>query len=573
MTALNLNSIPKLITMRKHYLQLLLFVFFSGKMNLKAQVPILSFNQLSVSGLSGPVAVVGSNDGTNRLFIVQQLGTIRILSNGTLLPTPFLNMADSLSVGGERGLLSLVFHPDYRNNRYFFVYYTNTSGDITITRFQTSAADPNVADLTTGVRLISIPKPFSNHNGGTLLFGPDRRLYFGTGDGGSGGDPNNFAQNGNSLLGKLLRLDVDNFNTPPYYSIPSDNPFVSDPNVRDEIFSLGLRNPWRWSFDRQNGDLWIADVGQNAWEEINSIPFANASGVNYGWRCYEGNNTYNATGCQSSSAYSFPVYAYPHNNTTGGFSVTGGYVYRGSQYPAMQGFYICSDYTSGNAFLITPNPLGGFNKYIQSGLPTSIVGFGESEDGELYAVSVSGRLYRVVSNSVTAIALQQFTAVHNNGTTRLKWVADNPGNIQTFDIEYSLDGIRYQSAGRIPAGNGINYSFNHELPIQGIVYYRLKMTGLNNRISYSSVLNVQGTISGSVKIYPTRLSTPQLTLLSGEPVKSVSLVSADGKRLMQNTYNNFTGAMQVNLPSVPKGMYVVQVKTEKGITNQKIVVE
>jgi glucose/arabinose dehydrogenase len=540
---------------------------------MEAQVPILSFNQLSASGLSGPVAVVSANDGSNRLFIVQQLGTVRIYSNGSLLSTPFLNMIDSLSVGGERGLLSLVFHPDYRNNRYFFVYYTNASGDITVTRFQTSATDPNVADLTTGVRLINIPKPFSNHNGGTLLFGPDGKLYFGTGDGGSGGDPNNFAQNGNSLLGKLIRLDVDNFSTPPYYSIPADNPFVTDPNVRDEIFALGLRNPFRWSFDRQNGDFWIADVGQNAWEEVNQVPFANASGINYGWRCYEGDNTYNATGCQSASAYTFPIYSYPHNNTTGGFSVTGGYVYRGSQYPAMQGFYICSDYTSGNAFLITPNASGGFNKYIQAGLPTSIVGFGESEDGELYAVSVSGRLYRVVANSVTPVILQQFTASHSNGSTRLQWIASNPGNLSRFDVEYSLDGVRFQNAGSVTAGNGINYFFTHNFPIQGMAYYRLKMSGLNNRISYSSVLNVQGAINGSVRIYPTRLSTPQITLLSGEPVKSVSLVSADGKRLMQNTYNNFTGAMLVNLPSVPKGMYIVQVKTEKGIVNQKIVVE
>ena len=559
--------------MRKHYLQLFAVLLFLGKTILHAQVPILSFNPVITSGLSGPVAVVNANDGTNRLFIVQQLGTIRIYSNGALLSTPFLNMIDSLSVGGERGLLSLVFHPDFRNNRYFFVYYTNSSGDITVTRFQTSATNPNVADLTTGVRLLNIPKPFSNHNGGTLLFGPDGKLYFGTGDGGSGGDPNNLAQNGNSLLGKLIRLDVDNFNTAPYYSIPTDNPFVTNPNVRDEIFALGLRNPFRWSFDRQNGDLWIADVGQNAWEEINRVPYANASGINFGWRCYEGNNTYNTNGCQSASAYTFPIYAYPHNNTTGGFSVTGGYVYRGSQYPAMQGFYICSDYTSGNAFLITPNASGGFDKYIQSGLPTSIVGFGESEDGELFAISVSGTMYRVVSNSVTPVILQQFTAAHNSGTTRLQWVAANPGNLQLFDIEYSMDGIRFQSAGRIPAGNGINYSFNHDLPIQGIVYYRLKMTGLNNRISYSSVLNVEGTIRGAVRLYPTRLSNRQITLLSGDPVKSIALISADGKRLMQNSYNNFTGAMQVNLPPVPKGIYIVQVMAQRGMTSQKIVIE
>jgi glucose/arabinose dehydrogenase len=538
-----------------------------------AQVPILSFNPVVSTGLSGPLAVVNAKDGSNRLFIVQQNGIVRIFANGAVSSTPFMNMADSLSTGGERGLLSLVFHPNYSSNRYFFVYYTNTAGDITVTRFQTSATNPNLADLTTGVRLLNIPKPFANHNGGTLLFGPDGKLYFGTGDGGSGGDPNNLAQNGNSLLGKLLRLDVDNFSTPPYYSIPADNPFVTDPNVRDEIYALGLRNPFRWSFDRLNNDMWIADVGENAAEEINRVPFASSSGLNYGWRCYEGNGTYNTAGCQPASAYTFPMHTYPRNNTTGGFSVTGGYVYRGSQYPAMQGFYICADYVSGNAFLITPNAQGGYSKYVQSGLPGSIAGFGESEDGELFAVSLSGILYRVVSNSVTPIVLQQFTASHTNGSTSLQWIAPNPASIRQFEVEYSYDGRNFQQAGTVNSGNSIRYSFAHALSIQGLVFYRLKLTGLNNRITYSAVLNVQGAIPNPVKIYPTRLSSPQIIVQSGQPIKQVSLLSVDGKRLMVNTYNQFTGAMQINLPTVPRGVYILQVNTDKETVSQKIIVE
>jgi glucose/arabinose dehydrogenase len=359
-----------------------------------AQTPPVLIYSPVVSGLSSAVDVVNAQDGTNRLFVLRQSGTVRIVSGGVLLPGIFLDIADSISTGGERGLLSIAFHPDFENNRYFFVYYTNTAGDIRITRFQTQFGDPDVADESSGVVLMTIPHPtFGNHNGGKLNFGPDGNLYFATGDGGSGGDPNNNAQNGNSLLGKMIRINVDNFTTPPYYTIPLDNPYVDDPLVRDEIFAIGLRNPWRWSFDRLNNDVWIADVGQGTWEEINNRTFATSGGINYGWRCYEGNAAYNTTGCLPPANYISPIFVYPHIFATGGFSVTGGHVYRAAEFPAMYGYYICADYVSGNTWLIKSNGVGGWNSSIQSGLPGSISGFGEAENGDMYAVSLSGTLY------------------------------------------------------------------------------------------------------------------------------------------------------------------------------------
>ncbi len=321
------------------------------------QAPILSYAPVINSGLSLPVEVVNAGDGSNRLFIVEQNGLIKIYNGTSLLPTPFLSLTTLTAASGERGLLSMAFHPNYAVNGYFFVYYTNAAGDITIARYQVSAGNANQANAASGVVLMNIPKPFANHNGGRLAFGPDGYLYFGTGDGGSGGDPNNFAQNGNSLLGKMIRIDVNNFATPPYYTIPADNPYTTNPGVLDEIWAIGLRNPWRWSFDRLTGDMWIGDVGQSAREEINYRAAGTTGGINYGWRCYEGTLPYNTTGCAAQSTYVSPIFDYPRNNLTGGFSVTGGYVYRGSEFASLNGYYICADYVSGNTWLINPPAL------------------------------------------------------------------------------------------------------------------------------------------------------------------------------------------------------------------------
>ena len=259
--------------------------------------------------------------------MVEQAGIIKILNpDATVNPTPFLNITSLISSGGERGLLGLAFHPDYVNNGYFFVYYTNTTGDTQVARYTVDAIDSNLADPTTAVLIIDVDQPYSNHNGGCIQFGVDGFLYIGLGDGGSGGDPQNRSQNLETLLGKILRIDIDTTDGSNNYSIPSDNPFVDDTNALDEIWAYGVRNPWRFSFDSESDELWIADVGQGAIEEINRAAL-DAAGLNYGWRCYEGSQTYNTSGCPDPSELTFPVAEYSHAI---GYSITGGYVYHGN---------------------------------------------------------------------------------------------------------------------------------------------------------------------------------------------------------------------------------------------------
>ena len=345
----------------------------------------------------GPLVAACSPPGDqDRLFLLEQTGRIKILnlsdySNGGT----FLNISSQISTGGERGLLGLAFHPDYASNGYFYVNYTNTSGNTVISSFHVTG-DPDVADSGSEVILKTISQDFSNHNGGCVKFGPDGMLYVGMGDGGSGGDPNNRSQNGNSLLGKMLRLDVDN--APDY--IPADNPFVSDGSTLDEIWALGMRNPWKFSFDRQTGDLWIADVGQNAWEEIDFEPAASGGGYNYGWRCYEGNASYNTSGCGSASNYDFPIWAFSHSG--GACSVTGGFVYRGCEVPQYDGLYFYADYCAD--WIKVFRESGGTavdhddltTELGWSGSNGSIAAFGEDDLGELYALTLSGTIYALV---------------------------------------------------------------------------------------------------------------------------------------------------------------------------------
>ncbi|RYY51960.1 MAG: cadherin, partial [Chitinophagaceae bacterium] len=328
----------------------------------------------------------------------------------------FANLAPAILSGGEQGLLSLAFHPGYATNRYFFVLYTAVStGAITLARYRRDAANPNAIE-SGGTILLSIPKPsplssFSNHNGGKIIFGPDGYLYMSTGDGGSGGDPNNNAQNRASLLGKMLRLDVNSFATSaPFYDIPPTNPYA-DPldGFRDEIYSYGLRNPWRWSFDRTTGDMWIGDVGQGVWEEVNWTRPDSARGGNFGWRCYEGAHVYSGGGCSLTDSIS-PIFEYGHNGTTGGFSITGGYVYRGAAAPSLQGFYITTDYVSGNLWKIRPNGAGGWQTFFQDDLDNNVSGFAETATGELYAINrADGRLDSVIVLSVLPVTISSFT--------------------------------------------------------------------------------------------------------------------------------------------------------------------
>jgi glucose/arabinose dehydrogenase len=330
------------------------------------------------SGLIRPVDIQSANDGTGRLFIIEKYGVIRVFENGHLLDKPFLNIDERVDdSGNEMGLLGLAFHPDYEQNGYFFVNYTGDRGNTRISRFQASgnSADPNSEKI-----LLTIDQPYENHNGGAVVFGPDGYLYLGLGDGGLAGDPHKNGQNTSSLLGKILRIDVNNGDP---YTIPSDNPFGN------EVWSFGLRNPWRISFDKATGDLWIGDVGQGEWEEVDYIPGGSPGGANFGWSIMEGNHGYDG-GPQPGLL--LPVVEYSHS-TGDGCSITGGYVYRGSM-PEWNGIYLYGDYCTGYIWgLFLSDGTWQNQRLFEAGV--TITTFGQDETGELYLASDNGNVYKL----------------------------------------------------------------------------------------------------------------------------------------------------------------------------------
>lgn len=338
-------------------------------------------------GFSSPLAL--KNAGDERLFVVEQGGVIKIVDvNGVVNSNPFLDIQSIVNAGGERGLLGLAFHPGYQTNGRFFVHYSNNSGDTQISEFSVSASNLDIADPNSEVMLLTVSQPFSNHNGGTIAFGPqDGYLYIGLGDGGGGGDTNNNAQNPTLLIGKLLRIDIDIQSGDNNYGIPSDNPFISDPNTRDEIWATGLRNPFRFTMDPETNSIWIGDVGQNAREEVNRASLSQA-GLNYGWRCYEGNAPFNTSGCPDESELTFPIFDY---NWNGGGSVIGGYVYRGDLYSDLQDVYVFGDIDG----MISTLDID--DNYINQGqFSGTWVGFGQDINKELYAVNLGGSIFKIV---------------------------------------------------------------------------------------------------------------------------------------------------------------------------------
>lgn len=357
------------------------------------------------AGFNQPVKITHAGD--ERLFVVERSGLIRIVTPGGLtLETPFLDIQDRVNTSGsERGLLGLVFEPD--NPNIFYVNYTleladpedSRNGNTIIARYRVSTADPNSADPTSEEIVLEVAQPYQNHNAGDLAFGPDKMLYLPLGDGGSGGDPDENAQDLSKLLGKLLRLDVIGKAT---YAIPADNPYVndSDPNTLGEIWASGLRNPWRFSFDRQTQDIYIGDVGQGAWEEINMQPSASSGGENYGWDCYEGNHDFELTDCGAS--YTYPIFEYSReenqtNPSAACSSITGGFVYRGAAYPDLQGHYILADYCSGKVWTLFRDPQGSWLSTAHGRLVDTPSSFGENAAGELFVASYSGVIYRVTT--------------------------------------------------------------------------------------------------------------------------------------------------------------------------------
>lgn len=399
------------------------------------------------SGLLSPVDI--TNAGDDRLFVVERSGRIKIIDeNAVVVSNPFLdidNLVANTSGQSERGLLGLAFHPDYINNGYFFVNYTDNSGETVLARYERDSSDPNLADPNSALVFMTIDQPYSNHNGGGIKFGPDGYLYIGMGDGGSGNDPDQYGQNTQSLLGKMLRIDIDN-GAP--YSIPASNPFVNDANVLDEIWAIGVRNPWRFSFDRETGDLWIADVGQNAWEEIDFQPANSPGGENYGWRCYEGNHlngSVNTSNCGSAGDYVAPIYEVQHSGFSGPCSVTGGFVYRGADYPDLVGIYVFADYCTGEIFTVTPDGSGGWVGQEVADFNYDISTFGEDLDGELYCARMGqGIIYKVVSDACASLVvsvnvISEPCEGETNGTAQIAGAGGTPP--YTFSPNLDLNNL------------------------------------------------------------------------------------------------------------------------------------
>lgn len=375
-------------TVNRFVLALVLLLFGCQPFRDKTNSPVVPNNTpyewaATVSGLTKPVAIANAGDGSNRLFVVEQAGRIQLVKNGSLASVPFLDISGRVKAGGEQGLLGLVFHPNFSTNGYFYVNYTALNGDSVTARFHVSL-QPDVADASSEQVLLQISDPYPNHNGGSLAFGPDGYLYLGLGDGGSEGDPEGRAQSLSSYWGKLLRVDVDSGSP---YAIPPGNPFAGGGGL-PEIWAFGLRNPWRISFDSLTGDLYIADVGQDNWEEIDWLPANSSGGANFGWSLREGTHFYKG---DDSSNFVEPVVEYSHG--MGNCAVVGGYVYRGATLAALQGVYFYADFCSGAVWGISQADAWKTELAFGSGL--SINTFGVDEQGEIYVGAMDGNIYQL----------------------------------------------------------------------------------------------------------------------------------------------------------------------------------
>lgn len=382
-----------------------------------AAQPQLTYSPF-ISGLSVPVELKSANDGTGRLFIAEQGGKIRILKNGTVLPKPFLDISNITGYSDYQGLWSVAFAPNYRQTRAFFVLYTGINGFTELVRYQASRNNPDTALPATRSVLLSFPGDGTGGpHFGQMHFGNDGLLYLTLSDGSSPYKTETFAQNGRLPFGKMLRIDV-NVPNAPFYRVPASNPYVNDPAVLDEIWCSGFRNSWRWSFDNRNDDIWIPDVGGNRAEEINVLSVAQSAGANFGWPCYESNLPYLTNGCGPVNTYRFPAFTYPNDSSWGGSCIIGGYVYRGTSFPALKGFFVCSDFISSNAWLVRQTTPGTVMAQLQQPAPAGIVSYGLDENNELYAISLTGNIYRVGATTATTAATTNAAGMLHTGVVQ-----------------------------------------------------------------------------------------------------------------------------------------------------------
>jgi hypothetical protein len=550
----------------RSYLTGLLVLLFAISGATQPQLELQPF----ATGLNQPIDIV--NAGDDRLFVIQQRGLIRIIdADGTVHSDPFLDLTALVSQSGnERGLLSLVFHPGYDENGFFFVNYTRQEdGATVVARYSADADNPDQGDPDSAKEILTIDQPFANHNGGQLLFGPDGYLYIATGDGGSGGDPEDYAQTHTTLLGKMLRIDIDVDDESPY-AIPEDNPFAHDDFTRDEIWALGLRNHWRNSFDRYTGDFWIADVGQNEREEVNFQPADSEGGENYGWRCYEGSIPYNLDGCGDTDYYTFPVFEYGHIGSGCSGSVTGGYVYRGAVNNGMFGHYIFADYCTGNFYHIIPTEEGFEGALLDGFSPLQYATFGEDRYGELYvALRGEGEIRRVVETSDCGPVARIKNAV-------------SPIHLESGE-SVTLEAFYHPS---------LDYQWHREeMPLEGQTgpslevtepgVYSVSVTNPGNHCSNTSE-PVEVTMEGvsaalpqqeGTRVFPNPAS--QYLHIEGLPATGTSnirVLDLLGKTVFQQEVSNEIN-VTIKTREWPAGFYLLQVHNNSGTFLEKIVIQ
>ncbi len=439
-------------------------------------------------GLTSPVAAEAPL-GDDRIFVVEQAGRVRLFKNGFLQGASFLELTGKVAFGGERGMFDIAFHPEYSKNGQFFVSYSNFSGATVVERFRVSGFNPDLADASTGQVILSVPQPAANHNGGALEFGPDGHLYIGLGDGGGSADPSCNGQNLGTLLGKILRIDVDPIDFTGTYAIPPDNPFAFTPGARPEIFASGLRNPWRFSFDRENGNLMIGDVGEFLREEVSVSPLG-SKGLNFGWPVMEGNLCFGGSSCAFGTpgcfhpAFRAPIHDYDHNPYTGGCSVIGGYVYRGSRIPGLQGSYFFGDFCSGKVWTLLTDGFSSFSLLDRTaelagpgGSVPTVTSFGEDGHGEILLVTFGGELRRVIPAGAVGTT--------PNAQAKFERVSISSGAQQQIAVEFG-PGLAFQPYILLGSLSGTSPGFSSNgvfIPLNWDAYFTAALGGQTSSIT------------------------------------------------------------------------------------------
>ncbi len=500
--------------------------------------------ELVANNINSPIAITHAGDKSGRLFITTQGGQILIFDGNQSLPQPFLDISSQITSGFERGLFSVAFHPNYSSNGFFYVDYTDSNGNTVVSRFSVSS-NPQLADSSSESILLTIDQPFSNHNGGQLQFGNDGFLYISTGDGGSSNDPNNRGQDLGDLLGKILRIDVDSGSP---FAIPSSNPFVGTAGAREEIWAYGLRNPWRFSFDRETHDMFIGDVGQGDIEEIDFQSASSSGGENYGWRLMEGSNCFNPSSNCNDGSLVLPVLEYNHDG--GDCSVTGGYRYRGKRYPKMNGVYFYGDFCTGIIRGATLNSTNTWDTRDLLDSSISISAFGEDENGELYVADVqsNGAIYRIRQTNVSGTP---FDRSSRNNVISPYWQSDT----QTYTFlnvsHPSLSGMNSQIGLVVQAvkENGSDLFGEIEFTINSNSNRRIFIVGENNPVINPTnvpdaefILGTSGSSFGQLVFKPQSrapLSFPGNNQSTGRGFPDITFLSMWGAVVVQGTSTGF----------------------------------